>query len=255
MAYPEVVEKIHKEFYTTSDLVLQQAKAVLAKQNVAKAQSLINVGFTKAKEAKEYQEVSNETIQLIEQYQHLYPLYKFIDIENVIRICNKYNLVFGPIRRYKGFVPEKNLQQIEQFQKMSCPHIAMGVMITGFKNDFMCFAKNRKAKQLLKNKTYVNYSRCSANEYSLYKQFVADMGKRFDCISQSRLQYLAFEGLQICAPAKDMDMTGLKSKGRLFGHQHIPDPVVLQPVMGGFLIPTVWGDEASDPLVVNQLMN
>jgi len=35
----------------------------------------------------------------------------------------------------------------------------------------------------------------------------------------------------------------------------LADPVVLQPVKGGYLIITAWGDEASDELVVNQKFN
>lgn len=62
--------------------------------------------------------------------------------------------------------------------------------------------------------------------------------------------------LQICAPVKDMDLTGLELvEGYKLQKQHIPDPVVLQPVKGGYLILTAWGDEASDELVVNQQFN
>ena len=35
----------------------------------------------------------------------------------------------------------------------------------------------------------------------------------------------------------------------------VPDPVVLKEVKGGFLIVTAWGDEASDPNVVNEINN
>ena len=51
-----------------------------------------------------------------------------------------------------------------------------------------------------------------------------------------------------------MDTTGMKLYGHLL-RKHIPDPVVLQPVKGGYLIITAWGDEASDEIVVNQKMN
>jgi hypothetical protein len=37
---------------------------------------------------------------------------------------------------------------------------------------------------------------------------------------------------------------------------HVPDPIVLWPIEDNFyLIVTAWGDEASDPLVVNHKMN
>lgn len=37
--------------------------------------------------------------------------------------------------------------------------------------------------------------------------------------------------------------------------KEIPDPVVLYPVREGYLIVTAWGDEASDPDVVNEVNN
>ncbi len=35
----------------------------------------------------------------------------------------------------------------------------------------------------------------------------------------------------------------------------VPDPVILQPVKGGYLIVTAWGDEASDPDIINPIHN
>jgi len=62
--------------------------------------------------------------------------------------------------------------------------------------------------------------------------------------------------LQICAPIKDMDTSGLEIiDGYKLIKKYIPDPVVLQPVRGGYLILTAWGDEASDPIVVNEINN
>ncbi len=62
------------------------------------------------------------------------------------------------------------------------------------------------------------------------------------------------EPLKICAPLSQMEMTGYK----LFGiHivKEVPDPIVLQPVNGGYLIVCAWGNEASDELVVNSINN
>ena len=42
--------------------------------------------------------------------------------------------------------------------------------------------------------------------------------------------------------------------GRL-GKATAPDPIVLQRVERGYLIITAWGDEASDPIVVNSKNN
>jgi len=56
-------------------------------------------------------------------------------------------------------------------------------------------------------------------------------------------------GLQICAPIKDMNTSGYERRGHNL-IKHIPDPIILQPIEGGYLIVTAWGDEASDELIV-----
>ena len=58
----------------------------------------------------------------------------------------------------------------------------------------------------------------------------------------------------ICAPIKDFDTERLRIKD---GYKlcEIPDPIVLQPVKGGYLVVSKWGLEASDGIVVNQQMN
>ena len=60
--------------------------------------------------------------------------------------------------------------------------------------------------------------------------------------------------LLICAPIKDMKVDAWE---RISNYQivPVPDPVVLKEVKGGFLIVTAWGDEASDPNVVNEINN
>ena len=37
--------------------------------------------------------------------------------------------------------------------------------------------------------------------------------------------------------------------------EHVPDPIVLQPVNHGYLILSAWGDEASDEIIVNEILN
>ena len=62
--------------------------------------------------------------------------------------------------------------------------------------------------------------------------------------------------LKICAPVKDMDISGLElTEGYKLQKKHIPDPVVLQPVKGGYLCLAKWGQEANDPILANELDN
>ena len=58
----------------------------------------------------------------------------------------------------------------------------------------------------------------------------------------------------IAAQEEDFDTRGMYVKGHKL-EMSIPDPIVLQPVKGGYLIVTAWGDEASDAAVVNEIKN
>jgi hypothetical protein len=123
--YPGVVYKIHREFYTASDKLLKEANEIIAKAakvSLKKSERLEKLGFVKVKEVKESKEImesvdfTKKMSEIIQMYSLKYPNNKFIIEEDVKKICEKYNLVFGNIEDFTGFVPEKNLQEIEAFQ-------------------------------------------------------------------------------------------------------------------------------------------
>lgn len=63
---------------------------------------------------------------------------------------------------------------------------------------------------------------------------------------------VAGRDLWVVAPISQFDMQGVK----IMDHAIVSkDPIVLQPVEGGFLIVTAWGAEASDPAIVNENHN
>jgi len=65
--------------------------------------------------------------------------------------------------------------------------------------------------------------------------------------------------LEIAAPLKDFDTSGMEVNDFKLSKIEVPDPVVLHPVMfkgvKHYLIVTCWGLEATDELVVNQRNN
>jgi hypothetical protein len=146
---------------------------------------LTKVGFENAKEISFLQKKWETKLKgsLVKMYREMFPLHKFIFREQAMLIAKKYNLVLAPIQRFKGFVPEKNLAQIENFLKNNMPS----------------------------------------------------------------------QHLQIVAPAKWI---------KLGPREHIQsnriaiqDPIVLFPVRkDGYIIITAWGNEASDPMIVNEQM-
>ena len=63
------------------------------------------------------------------------------------------------------------------------------------------------------------------------------------------------ELLHIVAPQKDFNMDSYEMSGFKVVKKSPPDPIVLFKVAHGFIIVTAWGDEASDPLVMNEKNN
>ncbi len=229
--YPKEVLEIHHEFECAADKLLEEANKIISEagtKDVQKVSRLESLGFKQASQVVELKpliqkaELSKEQINLVAYYKREYSLNKFITEEQVKTICHKYNLVHGDVDRFKGFVPEKNLREIENFKLKE--------------NDFQYFRNHRFSNNdsIISKKTY-EYLKNSNDSYSVYKKEI---------------------NLSICAPIKDMNTSGLElSEGYKLQAKIIPDPVVLQSVKGGYLILTAWGDEASDPIVVNNKMN
>jgi len=122
--YPKEVLEIHNEFNTAADKLLEQANAIIkdSEVNEPKIDRLAKLGF---KQAREYVQsltklesikLSKGQIDLIEYYKRGYPYNKFITEEQVMAICHKYGLVCGDVGRFKGFVPDKNLKEVESFK-------------------------------------------------------------------------------------------------------------------------------------------
>lgn len=261
--YPVEVQQIHHEFHSAADNLLLEAKSIIEEartKNVTKINRLELLGFKQAAQVTELKplqkkaDLSKEQLESLAYYQREYPFNKFITEEQVKIICHKYNLVCGEVSRFKGFVPEKNLSDIEKFKlkhKDNCLITSVG----SFDN----------LEIRLKGEYYHIYKKDEKDEYNYGYQanfenptrFYGSDSKAFRVTGISAKSFEVYNNqLQICAPVKDMDITGLElTEGYKLTKKHIPDPVVLQPVKNGYLIITAWGDEASDELVVNQINN
>lgn len=256
MDYPKQVLEIHNEFQTASEKLLASAMEVINQSgaNLAdKVARLEKAGFKNSVEVKRFEQVkvTHEQAGLIQYYQQRYPDNKFITEQQVEAICKKYKLECAPVDRYKGFVPDAKLKQIEGF-KLRC----------GDEKDKVLFIKRLEYKS-------------QRGQLSRIEKLFPN-GIPFRILAGSHIRTSSLPGrwkdttifvsdyevsnneILICAPKKDFDLTGLKKIGALFMSMttvHVPDPVVLQPVKGGFLILAAWGDEASDELVVNPKHN
>lgn len=243
--YPKEVLQIHHEFNMAAEVLAIEAKKKIDKANecnISKIESLKDLGFKQAKEVEDTKDIledcklSQEQLSLLAIYQFRYPNNKFITEGQVKTICHKYNLVCATVNRYKGFVPQKNIEDIKKFKLKSEDIVEVEATFGG----------------TYYNKKDMEKYHASSDFLSSHRQFRNAKTKESLSIDEAE----NFGSLKICAPIKDMDIKGLELiDGYKLQAIHIPDPVVLQPVAGGYLILTAWGDEASDPLVVNNKFN
>lgn len=249
------VEMIHNEFNSAGEKILAKAKNILATISKGKGERLKKLGFLQAKDTDSIQVVDDAELlkTRILDYSVRYPMYRFITEESIANICKKYNLVYGPIQRFRGFVPLEKLQAIENFKKTcKVPRMARFSPYDSGKTTTISMEGTEEKKDdeytvLYYKGKHAFQQRASAydgiNFYGSDPDLTGGRGGRIEILD-----------LQICAPRKDMDTTGMKLDGHIM--KLIPkDPVVIQPIEGGGLIIAAWGDEASDPLVVNEKLN
>lgn len=270
--YPKEVIEIHNEFNTAGEKLLAEAMGIIQKAQspkIDKAKRLSFLGFSQAKTVEESTQIlkqavmSKEVSELVKYYQFNYPNNKFITEEQVKAICFKYNLVCGDVKRFRGFVPEKNLQEIEKFKLKQQDEFDTS------KHIFFIADKNSNSGKEIWKRTNIkiedikdssNWFNKRENGYHYTSCFLKnDIYNGAKIVSSRQFPELLNDhiGLKICAPVKDMDLEGIEIKEgyKMFTKIHIPDPVVLMVVPSGFLIVTAWGNEASDELVVNQNHN
>lgn len=268
--YPKEVIEIHNEFNTAGEKLLVQAVSIIKKSQspeIEKANRLNLLGFSQAKQVEEGSVIikqaliSKEVSELVKYYQVNYPNNKFITEEQVKQICFKYNLICGQVKRYKGFVPEKNLQDIEKFKlhKRDVHDSSQHVFFISDKKSSL--GKEIWIKTDLKSNDIIDtdWFNHRKNGYHYTSHYVKNDRYNSKIVSSIQFPELMddYIGLKICAPVKDMDLQGIEiTEGyKMITQINIPDPLVLQPVNGGFLIVTAWGNEASDENVVNQNQN
>jgi len=120
-----IVAVMHNDFYESSERLLQASKKIIAAKNekISKEagqlskRGFINLPMVKAtKEQLKKQQLAEKTAKCVEHYSTFYPNNKFISINVIENICKKYNLIFGEVSLFKGYIPEKNRKEIIKFK-------------------------------------------------------------------------------------------------------------------------------------------
>jgi len=147
-----------------------------------------------------------------------------------MQICKKYNLFIGNTGDFRGFVPEKNLQEIENFKLL-----AEDVIEVRYKEWYNEPIRDGQG-QIISDRDNMALTK-KAYTWEREWKFTPDIIAPLDQFTEM--------------PHRVIDGYKLRSSNR----QVAPDPIVLQRVERGYLIVTAWGDEAADPIVVNSRNN
>lgn len=301
------VEQIHAEFDSAEDRLKKQAEEILNTLSIPtesdierKAKLAKELGFVnsevvvKAKAIQERNKKIQNSIEItrsqanaLNDLKFYYPNEKFLNSEELDRICEKYNLVYCPIENYIKDIPEKNLLEIKKAIPLHNFHSATNEIIYSFSLDKDATYESRQ-KTFKKFVNFLGKSEFTEMEcdsilkkYGLsygdthYRsnmfyylssnpQFKVDAGTKDLLFVDAKLTKISRTGLFIAAPESHFETEGLSKKEKFgwFNVQvtEIKDPVVFQYCKNGFIrILTKWGtddDQAYlDPALFNERLN
>lgn len=242
-----VIAEIHNSFDTASEKLLNDAKAILAgSYDIEKGERLKKIGFVSAKKAVEASTIisekqrNEELAKLIEYYQMHYPNNKFITEAKTKEICQKYGLLCAETTYYISDVPEKNLTEIENFK------LRQEDMV-----EYKCYWY-----KLVGNLNFGYYSgHMEKVDKSSWGYLIPGIIGHFVNQPEDVSACYEAEQLKICASVKDFDTKNMRIEDGYKLELNLPDPIVLQPVKGGYLVVSKWGLEAEDADLTNEKMN
>lgn len=248
----EIVKEIHTAFDTAEDRLLKEAQQIINNLNNvdrSKAKRLADLGFINAKEAADLvmlQQESGEAQMIIQDIEYCrlkYPLYKYISKPAAREICLAYGLLIGEAFKYIGEIPDKNLAEIETFQR----------------NYSQPENENLRQYPLTPNQAVSSitdrYKRSIEQDMRMYDSALdlffrarqAEEQNERKTRQNKRPEFL------IAAPA---DKFNVRWDDKIEeGHILINDPIVLCPIRHGYLIVSKWGLEGNDPALVNEQQN
>lgn len=257
------VELIHNEIDTAEDRLLNKALEQIEQVNkltleISKAERLKNLGFVNSesviettKELDKLNLAKTESNTIL-YYKETYPFLKFITVEELDRICDKYKLVYAPVINYTKDVPEKNLRDIENAQKLKYEDCAKST----YRYKFNYYSYVPKTVRRFMNKLETQRLMEADSEFrSLCPiKYSGDHLYKTRGITSYRTDK---SGLFIAAPKSHFNLNGLtKSRFGFFNTVLEPkDPIVFRYVQGGVQIITKWGLEAEDPSLINPITN
>ncbi len=287
------VEDIHAEFDAAQDQFLESADNLLKELSIPtqthiekKADMLKSLGFVNSETIKKAEEIKKTTesiratyemterkANLIKYYKIKYPLEKFIPVEELNRICRKYNLIHAPAKNYIKDIPEKNVIEMSNRKTLSSSDEVEKRMY--LKIDRFYSEAPSDVRRMLNGEIQIptnlldSFSRGRVSESSCMKllKYLGYTGTYSGYIYfDASIKTVDESGLRVAAPNSHFDLTGIEKTSE-FGYGYktvqimeIKDPVVFEYCKGDICrIITKWGtdDDQSylDPALTNEIQN
>lgn len=299
----KLIDEIHNEFDTAPQRILDQALDIINKESdvkvelqskiVEKALRLKTLGFEKnalvhnlthtereIKKSEGLIDMGAAMAHMVKYYTSTYPFLKFLPESELDRICDKYGLVYAPVKHYRMPVPEKNLHEIENAQSLKSADEQKNLVTYKFVNKYnsdtteynklvKLFGGNTFNEEELRAIHLEHFGEIGKHRLSdtfWYYGYLADKGKVKNPVISKGFICDAVEttynrtGLFIAAPKEHFDLSGLtfdKKKGyyQAMTVRIVKDPIVFRYVKGGIQVLSKWGLEAEDPALQVEILN
>lgn len=288
-----LVQKIHKEFDDVESKILKECEDLLSSLEIPtesqlerKAKLMKQIGFVNSEIVTQAEVLEKRNQEVVEKkvktekiatsimgLKVKYPKEKFITIDELDRICKKYNLIHAPVKNYVKDIPEKNLLEIADRKKLDQED---KYPLNKYLFKVMSFHSNSIQKDKLKGKefeltlTVSEYLKIEENIFESDVLLSEKLGLERPIRGKStlyktgKITQINKQGLFIAAPQSHFNLKGLDKKSE-FGYfnvtiREIKDPVVFEFCKNGLVrIISKWGtsDDQSylDPMLTNENHN
>lgn len=293
-------EIIHAEFDSAETRILDQCDKILAELKILtesqiekKADMLYKLGFVNSEviqqasilkqrtlDTKNIIDITSKQAESIRYLKSKYPLEKFITINELNRICEKYKLIHAPAANYIKDIPEKNVlemtncKKLEKDDKLSIVKEYVGIknpkfLLSFLKKDKVIISEYEIRELSIKCDYHYNslldwYKENSSTFLYVLVQDGCKIAPEFNNYSAKSITTTDKSGIFIAAPNSHFNLEGLEKKSK-FGFfnvtiQEVKDPVAFEYCINDICrIITKWGtdDDQSylDPLLTNETLN
>lgn len=230
--------ELQKELLETSNLILGIKEYKRELTTIDQLEKLKKLGFN---------DIKLKTNKLMFKY----PNMKIIHSKAIDTICEKYNLINGPIDRFIGDIPKKNADEIlrnadfiKRKIKEETFQIKEEVYNYGYYNYY-----NLEKSEFIKKYGQENYEELIKNEQISIKKGFFSSRKYF------KVEYDVPE-IRIIAPINEFDTKKMRIKGNKLKKIKSEDPIVIVKVDNKlWSVVSAWGPEAADANVFNEICN